>query len=420
MSRIPSAHFRREEDVTDRLEELLCSTSDQKPEQTGSSQGCAAVGFTASWTSEELQIRQRKDPLMSKVLDSFLTMPGQDQLGVWRRSNRWGAIAKVWHQLALDDGVLHRFRKVGPAEGQEERQLLVVPDSMVPEVLAKLRNNGGHFGEEKTLNRVAERFWWPGCTRAVENYVASCVKCQQRKMPVKKTKAALQTVPVGGPFEMLAMDFLGPLPTTEQGNKYILVVADYFTKWTEAFPLQDQTAKTTAETLVNEVIMRFGMPIVLHSDQGRNFESALVREVCKLLGIRKSRTTAYHPQGDGLVERMNMTLVESLSKYVDTNQKDWDKWMATVLFAYCTSAQSSTGYSPYELLFGRTARLLVDTELDQRLPSPNTTDEYLSKLKRNLRQAKEIVDEEVTAAQKRQHRNYGGSEGAQYEVGVTA
>ena len=236
---------------------------------------------------------------------------------------------------------------------------------MVPEVLATLHNNGGHLGVEKTLNRVAKRFWWPGYTRAVENYVASCVECQQRKMPVKKTKAALQTVPVGGPFEMLAIDFLGPLPTTEQGNKYILVVADYFTKWTEAFPLQDQTAKTTAETLVNEVIMRFGMPIVFHSDQGRNFESALVREVCKLLGIRKSRTTAYHPQGDGLVERMNRTLVESLSKYVDTNQKDWDKWIATVLFAYRTSAQSSTGYSPYELLFGRTARLPVDIELDQ-------------------------------------------------------
>ena len=108
---------------------------------------------------------------------------------------------------------------------------------------------------EKTLNRVAEQFWWPGYTRAVECYVASCVKCQQRKMPAKKTKAALQTVPVGGPFEMLAMDFLGPLPTTEQGNKYIVVVADYCTKWTEAFPLQDQTTKTTAETLVNEVIM---------------------------------------------------------------------------------------------------------------------------------------------------------------------
>ena len=146
------------------------------------------------------------------------------------------------------------------------------------------------------------------------------------------------------------------------------------------------------------------MPIVLHTDQGRNFESALVREVCKLFGIRKSRTTAYHPEGDGLVERMNRTLVESLSKYVDTHQKDWDEWIATVLFAYRSSAQSSTGYNPYEVLFGRTARLPVDTELDQRLPSPDATDEYLSKLKRNLRQSRDIVDEEVTAAQERQHR----------------
>ena len=126
-----------------------------------------------------------------------------------------------------------------------------------------------------------------GQDKAVESYVATTVKCQQRKMPAKKAKAALQTVPVGGPFEMLAMDFLGPLPTTEKGNNYILVVADYFTKWTEAFALQDQTAKTTTETLLNDVITRFEMPIVLHSDQERNVERALVREVCKILGIRK-------------------------------------------------------------------------------------------------------------------------------------
>ena len=129
-------------------------------------------------------------------------------------------------------------------------------------------------------------------------------------MPANNSKAALQTVPVGGLFEMLAMDFLGPLPTTEQGNNYILVVADYFTKWTEAFALQDQTAKTTTETLVNDVITRFEMPIVLHSDQERNVERALVREVCKILGIRKYRTTAYHPQWDGLVEIMNRTLAK--------------------------------------------------------------------------------------------------------------
>ena len=110
------------------------------------------------------------------------------------------------------------------------------------------------------------------------------LECQERMMPAKNSKAALQTVPVEGLFEMLAMDFLGPLPTTEQGNNYILVVADYFTKWTEAFALQDQTAKTTTETLLNDVITRFEMPIVLHSDQERNFERALVREVCKIFG----------------------------------------------------------------------------------------------------------------------------------------
>ena len=114
---------------------------------------------------------------------------------------------------------------------------------------------------------------------------------------------------------------------------------------------------------------------------------------------------------------MNKTLVESLSKYVDIHQEDWDKRTATVLFAYRTLAQSSTGYSYYELLFGRTAWLPVDTQLHHQLPSPDTTDEYLSKMKGNLRQSREILDQEVTAAQDRQHANYGGSKVALYEVG---
>ena len=113
---------------------------------------------------------------------------------------------------------------------------------------------------------------------------------------------------------------------------------------------------------------------------------------------------------------MNRNLVEFLSKYVDTHQNEWDKWRATVLFAYGTSAQRSTGYSLYELLFGRIARLPVATELDQRLLLLNTTDEYLSKLKRNVRQSREIVDEEVAAAQERQHRNYDETERVIYEV----
>ncbi len=111
---------------------------------------------------------------------------------------------------------------------------------------------------------------------------------------------------------MVAVDILGPFPESNQGNIYILVVGDYFTRWMEAFAIPNQEATTVARILTQEVFCRFSPPEQLHSDQGRQFESELIAEVCKLLGIAKTRTTPYHPQSDGLVERFNRTLLSML------------------------------------------------------------------------------------------------------------
>ena len=126
---------------------------------------------------------------------------------------------------------------------------------------------------------------------------------------------------VDSPMERIVIDVLGPLPITENGNKYILIVADYFTKWVEAYPMPNQEATTVAELLVREFICRFGVPLLIHSDQGRNFESELFAEMCRLLGIKKTRTTPYHSQSDGMVECFNRTLEAQLSKFADHNQK---------------------------------------------------------------------------------------------------
>ena len=138
---------------------------------------------------------------------------------------------------------------------------------------------------------------------------------------------------------MIAMDICGPFPTSDRGKKYTLVAADYFTKWPECWAITDQEAKTVARCL-EEFISRHGVPQVLLTDQGRNFESQVVTEVCDLLHINKKRTTAYHPQCDGQVERFNRTLANMLTMYVDKNQKDWDLWLEQVLFAYRTSIMS--------------------------------------------------------------------------------
>lgn len=191
---------------------------------------------------------------------------------------------------------IYRYRKPVPTEGGDDIQMLVVPRCSVPTVLTSLHNKGGHFRVDKTVGHIVEVCWWPGYTKDVKDYVQSCDECSRKKRLQQPTRAQLQTIPVGGPMEMLAMDFIGPLPVTDSGNKYILVVADYYTKWAEAFPLRDQRAETVARVLVRDIISHFRVPRVLHSDQGANFEGSVMKEMCKLLGMKKTRTTAYDPQ----------------------------------------------------------------------------------------------------------------------------
>ena len=161
----------------------------------------------------------------------------------------------------------------------------------------------------------------------------------------------------GYPFERIALDITGPLPTTESGQKYILVEEDYFTKWTEAFPLPNKEAKIVAEKLVKEVISRFGAPERIHTDQGRNFESQLFKEMSNLFSIEKTRTKPYHPHSDGMVERMNRTIQDMLVKYVAEWQRDWDVHLPMVMMAYRSSIHSSSQYTPHYLLFGHEVRL---------------------------------------------------------------
>lgn len=163
---------------------------------------------------------------------------------------------------------------------------------------------------------------------------------------------------VGAPMERIAADVLGPIPTSDSGNKYLLM--DYFTKWTEAFPLPHQEAIKVAEVIVKEVVSRFGAPLSLHSDQGCNFESAAFSEMCSLLGIKKTRTTPLHPQSDGMVERFNRTLEAQLSKFVSNHQRDWDQHVPLLMMAYRTAVHDTSGNTPAKLMLGRDLRLPVD------------------------------------------------------------
>ena len=176
----------------------------------------------------------------------------------------------------------------------------------------------------------------------------------------------LEQYQVGVPLERVAIDLLGPLPRSDSGNQcgnqWILVVGDYCTEWIEAYPLPDATARTVALKLINEFVCRFGVPQELHSDQGSNFESEVFGEMCRILGVTKTRTTAYNPKSDGMVERFNITLVNMVAVLIDPKrrQRDWDGFLPYATFAYRCTPQDSTGESPNMMMLGREVSLPID------------------------------------------------------------
>jgi len=200
---------------------------------------------------------------------------------------------------------------------------------------------------------------------------------------------------------------MGPLPVTSQGNKYVLVVTDLFSKWTEAFPskwteafpLKSTDSETLAKVLINEVICRYGMPSSLHSDQGANLTSSLISSLCQNLGITQTRTTAYHPQGNGQVERFNRTLEAMLAKTVSEHQQDWDQHIPKLLFAYRTAIHEATGYTPFHVTFGHSPVLPVDIMIGAPIKQKGSTvPDFVSRLNCSLKNVYSHVRENIKIA----------------------
>ena len=180
-------------------------------------------------------------------------------------------------------------------------------------------------------------------------------------------------VEVGHRWDRVAMDILDMSVTTPKGNRYVLVMVDCFSRWTEACPLPNKTALAVADAFFQLIVCRFGMPSVKHSDQGREFENNLMQELLLLCGAHKTRTTPYHPASDGLVELFNRTLPMMLAMFAGENRDDWDDLLPALMMAYRSSVHESTGFSPYRLMFGEECSLPMDVGLprrDQDLPDP--------------------------------------------------
>ena len=206
----------------------------------------------------------------------------------------------------------------------------------------------------------------------MSRWIKECDLCAKIKPGPGRGKAALQQFRVNEIMRCVAIDIFGPLPVTENGNQYIIVLGDYYSKWVDAWAVPNHTAQTVADKIVVEFFTKFGCPGQIHSDQGREFQSELFRLVCQKFGIQQTRTTPYRPNSDGLVERFNRTLKQMLRIFCAENPNDWDDHLPYLLMAYRASEQKSTGCTPNLLFLQREISCPLDLMVG---PSPNTLED---------------------------------------------
>ncbi|KMQ88537.1 enzymatic polyprotein endonuclease reverse [Lasius niger] len=288
--------------------------------------------------------------------------------------------------------VCHGFTSTPPTENR---------NSIIEEHHASAA--GGHKGITKTYLRIKQKFSWHNMKNDIQEYIRNCRTCQSMKLVRRKTRQPMiLTDTPGRAFDKVALDILGPFTTTPQGNTYVLTMQDLLTKYSIYAPIPDAKAEITANAFIKYFICRFGCPRSILTDQGRNFISHLMRTVMKKFRIRHFRTTAYHPQSNGSLERSHIVLVEYLKCFIN-KEEYWDELIERASFSYNTAVHEGTGYSPHELIFGYTARIPSSYNCDD---DPETYNAYLTNLFEKTRDLQESARANLIKAKERSKMYY--------------
>ena len=356
----------------------------------------------------EWRKRQMADPAIALLVRCInnRTFPTKSQLA----TPEMKLFGRVFKSLVLKRGVLYRKLE------EENTYQLVLPSTYHKSALEGAHDDMGHLGKTRGIHILRKRFYWPKMANDLQIHINQCDRCLKRKHP--EAVAPLVNVTTTQPLELVCMDYL-TLEMSKGGYQNILVITDHFTKYALAIPTKNQTAKTTAEALFHHFITHYGFPKKLHSDQGANFESRIIYELCQLSGMDKSRTTPYHAMGNGLTERFNRTLLNMLGTLPPQKKADWKSYVDTMTHAYNCTRHESTGYSPYELLFGREPRLALDSVFGL-VTNTHAHDykTYLSELKKKLNHSYNVASSNIRKAQQHQKKHYDcHGRGGTVEVG---
>ena len=243
----------------------------------------------------------------------------------------------------------------------------------------------GHAGINRMINNIRQTYFWTGLQQDVTEYVKQCAICQRNKHSKIKTQPMEITTTAETSFEKIYMDLIGPLEETEQGNKYILTIQDELTKFMKAVPLPNKEADTVAQGFVKRFILKNGMPLRIATDQGTEFINDVMKKICAVLKIQQTKSPAYHHESIGALENSHKVLGAYLRSYVSPKHTDWDAWVPFYVFCYNTAIHTPTGFSPFELVYGKTCKL--PTIITQRNDPVYNYEDYALDLKYRLQTA---------------------------------
>lgn len=378
---------------TQAFSECLCCKTDVLD-------SCDAQGQEVSrFTEDDWKNAQEKDSYIHLWLD-FVRKGKKPTKDMLPPDPIHMSFLKAFDKLALKNDVLYRNIVVDEKPSYQ----LVLPSEFKLHIFKGLHNDVGHPGRDRTLSLLRDRFYWPNMKKDVQEWIQHCDRCVRRK--ATNTRAEMVNITTTYPLELVCMDFL-TLESSKGGYSNILVITDHFTRYAQAFPTRNMTAKTTADIFYRNFVVHYGLPKRIHSDQGGCFESNIVKELCALTGIQKSRTTPYHPMGNGQCERFNRTLLNMLGTLEQDEKSDWKSHIGPLVHAYNCTRHETTGQSPFVLMFGREPRLPIDLAfgIDRHEGrQPHTS--YAKSLRERMKKAYELASAAAKESQLHQKKYY--------------
>lgn len=301
---------------------------------------------------------------------------------------------KHYDKLVISDGVLYKVKR--DLKLNKKLYLFVVPASLKSKVLQGIHDAAGHQGRSRTLSLAGQRFFWIGMKKDIDDYVKNCRRCVVGKTSEPNACAPLESIRTSEPLELVCIDFWSA-EIRDGKSVDVLIVTDHFTKMAHAFPCQNQSAKQVAKRLWNDFFLVYGFPKRIHSDQGANFESKLIKELLTMAGVDKSHTTPYHPMGNGIAERFNRTLGSMIRTLPPKAKSKWPQMLQQLTFCYnCTEHETTVPRLPIDVLFQNV--LVNEDVVDYK--------DFVSKLRRDLREAAHIAQMHTLKEQERHGRLY--------------